>query len=79
MNQECNHANFKGDIDDLKPIIDQSASDSAALRCYYRASWFILIEVCLWLKLMTIPEAFAHRRDFPKKLKDLIYLCICSP
>ena len=22
-------------------------------------------------KLMTIPEAFAHRRDFPKKLKDL--------
>ena len=22
-------------------------------------------------KLITIPEAFAHRRDFPKKLKDL--------
>ena len=64
------HVNFKSDIDDLKPIIDQSASDSAALD----ATIELLVHSNRSLpmaKLMTIPEAFAHRRDFPKKLKDL--------
>ena len=64
------HANFENNIDDLKPIIDQSASDSAALD----ATIELLVRSNRNLpmaKLMTIPEAFAHRRDFPKKLKDL--------
>ena len=56
---------MKIDIDDLKPIIDQSASDSAALD----ATIELLVHSNRNLpmaKLMTIPEAFAHRRDFPK-------------
>ena len=64
------HPNFENNIDDLKPIIDQSASDSAALD----ATIELLVRSNRNLpmaKLMTIPEAFAHRRDFPKKLKDL--------
>ena len=64
------HPNFENTIDDLKPIIDQSASDSAALD----ATIELLVRSNRNLpmaKLMTIPEAFAHRRDFPKKLKDL--------
>ena len=64
------HSNFENHIDDLKPIIDQSASDSAALD----ATIELLVRSNRNLpmaKLMTIPEAFAHRRDFPKKLKDL--------
>jgi len=64
------HLNFKDNIDDLKPIIDQSSSDSAALD----ATIELLVKSNRSLpmaKLMTIPEAFAHRRDFPKKLKDL--------
>ena len=65
-----NHPNFENNIDDLKPIIDQSTSDSAALD----ATIELLVRSNRNLpmaKLMTIPEAFAHRRDFPKKLKDL--------
>ena len=64
------HRNFQNNIDDLKPIIDSSASDSAALD----ATIELLVRSNRNLpmaKLMTIPEAFAHRRDFPKKLKDL--------
>jgi len=64
------HKNFETTIEDLKPIIDQSASDSAALD----ATIELLVRSNRNLpmaKLMTIPEAFAHRRDFPKKLKDL--------
>ena len=64
------HPNFEKNIDDLKPIIDQSASDSAALD----ATIELLVRSKRNLpmaKLMTIPEAFAHRRDFSKKLKDL--------
>ena len=64
------HLNFGNDIDDLKPIIDSSASDSAALD----ATIELLVRSNRNLpmaKLMTIPEAFAHRRDFPKKLKNL--------
>ncbi len=64
------HDNFQDNIDDLKPIIDKSASDSAALD----ATIELLVRSNRSLpmaKLMTIPEAFAHRRDFPKKLKDL--------
>ena len=64
------HNNFNQEIDDLKPIIDQSASDSAALD----ATIELLVRSNRSLpmaKLMTIPEAFAHRRDFSKKLKDL--------
>ena len=65
-----NHPNFENNIDDLKPIINQSASDSAALD----ATIELLVRSKRNLpmaKLITIPEAFAHRRDFPKKLKDL--------
>ena len=64
------HSNFNNTIDDLKPIIDNSASDSAALD----ATIELLVRSNRNLpmaKLMTIPEAFAHRRDFPKKLQDL--------
>ena len=64
------HKNFENNIDDLKPIIDKSASDSAALDSTIE----LLVRSNRSLpmaKLMTIPEAFAHRRDFPKKLKDL--------
>jgi glutamate synthase (NADPH/NADH) large chain len=64
------HQNFESKIDDLKPIIDQTASDSAALD----ATMELLVHCNRSLpmaKLMTIPEAFAHRRDFSKKLKDL--------
>ena len=64
------HPNFENHIDDLKPIIDNLASDSAALD----ATIELLVRSNRNLpmaKLMTIPEAFAHRRDFPKKLKDL--------
>ncbi len=64
------HASYNKDIDDLKPIIDRTASDSAALDSTIE----LLVRTKRSLpmaKLMTIPEAFAHRRDFPKKLKDL--------
>ena len=65
-----NHLNFGKSINDLKPIIDLNASDSAALD----AAIELLVRSNRSLpmaKLMTIPEAWAHRRDFPKKLKDL--------
>ena len=64
------HANFENNIEDLKPIIDSNASDSAALD----ATIELLVRSNRSLpmaKLITIPEAFAHRRDFSKKLKDL--------
>ncbi len=65
-----NHKNFKNAINDLKPIIDQDASDSAALDSTIE----LLVRSDRSLpmaKIMTIPEAWAHRRDFSKKLKDL--------
>ena len=65
-----NHSSFASTIEDLKPIIDKTASDSAALD----ATIELLVRSKRNLpmaKLLTIPEAFAHRRDFPKKLKDL--------
>lgn len=65
-----NHENFTDAIIDLKPIIDQDASDSAALD----ATIELLVRSNRSLpmaKIITIPEAWAHRRDFPKKLKDL--------
>ena len=64
------HENFTDAINDLKPIIDQDASDSAALD----ATIELLVRSNRSLpmaKIITIPEAWAHRRDFPKKLKDL--------
>ena len=64
------HENFGNNIDDLKPIIDSKASDSAALDSTIE----LLVKANRSLpmaKIMTIPEAWAHRRDFPKKLKDL--------
>jgi len=64
------HPNFEKNIDDLKPIINNSASDSAALD----ATIELLVRSNRNLpmaKIMTMPEAFAHRRDFSKKLKDL--------
>ena len=47
-----------------------NASDSAALDSTIE----LLVKANRSLpmaKIMTIPEAWAHRRDFPKKLKDL--------
>ena len=64
------HQNFGSNVDDLKPIIDSNASDSAALDSTVE----LLVKANRSLpmaKIMTIPEAWAHRRDFPKKLKDL--------
>ncbi len=64
------HSNFKDSISDLKPIIDDDASDSAALD----AAIELLVRSNRSLpmaKIVTIPEAWAHRRDFSKKLKDL--------
>ena len=64
------HKNFGSSIEDLKPIIDPNASDSAALDNALE----LLVHSNRSLpmaKLMAIPEAWAHRRDFSKKLKDL--------
>ncbi len=64
------HSNFGSKINDLKPIIDQNASDSAALDSTIE----LLVQSKRSLpmaKILTIPEPWAHRRDFPKKLKDL--------
>ena len=64
------HKNFKNFIDDLKPIIDDDASDSAALD----ATIELLVKSNRSLpmaKILTIPEAWAHRRDFSQKLKNL--------
>ncbi len=64
------HLNFGESIEDLKPIIDHDASDSAALD----STLELLVKANRSLpmaKIITIPEAWAHRRDFPKKLKDL--------
>ena len=65
-----NHANFSDSIKDLKPIINPNDSDSAALD----ATMELLVKANRSLpmsKLMMIPEAWAHRKDFSKKLKDL--------
>jgi glutamate synthase (NADPH/NADH) large chain len=65
-----NHLNFGSSINDLKPIIDPDASDSSALD----AAIELLVHSNRSLpmaKIITIPEAWAHRRDFSKKLKDL--------
>ncbi len=64
------HKNFGESINDLKPIIDQDASDSAALDSAIEL--LVNSERSLPMaKLMTIPEAWAHRNDFSKKLKNL--------
>ncbi|MBO6469172.1 MAG: glutamate synthase large subunit, partial [Pelagibacteraceae bacterium] len=65
-----NHINYGSSIKDLKPIIDPDASDSAALDSAIE----LLVHSNRSLpmaKIITIPEAWAHRRDFSKKLKDL--------
>ena len=64
------HKNFGNNVDDLKPIIDSKASDSAALDSTIE----LLVKANRSLpmaKIITIPEAWSHRRDFPKKIKDL--------
>ncbi len=64
------HKNFLNSINDLKPIIDDDASDSAALDSTIE----LLVRSNRSLpmaKIVTMPEAWAHRRDFSKKLKDL--------
>ena len=64
------HKNFGDSINDLKPIIDPNASDSAALD----SAMELLVNSDRSLpmaKLITIPEAWAHRGDFSKKLKNL--------
>jgi len=64
------HKNFENCINDLKPIIDEDASDSAALD----ATIELLVKSNRSLpmaKILTIPEAWAHRRDFSQKLKNL--------
>ena len=64
------HKNFGDAIDDLKPVIESDSSDSAALD----STMELLVNSDRNLpmaKIMTVPEAWAHRRDFSKKLKDL--------
>ena len=64
------HQNFGNSIEDLKPIIDADASDSAALDSTIE----LLVKSNKSLpmaKILTIPEAWSHRRDFSKKLKNL--------
>ena len=64
------HKNFGNFIDDIKPIINSSDSDSAALD----ATMELLVHADRSLpmaKLMMIPEAWAHRKDFTVKLKNL--------
>ncbi len=64
------HKNFGKSIEDLKPVIDDDASDSAALDSTIE----LLVKSNKSLpmaKIMTIPEAWSHRRDFSQKLKKL--------
>ncbi len=64
------HINFENFIDDIKPIINSNDSDSAALD----AAMELLVHADRSLpmvKLMMIPEAWAHRKDFTVKLKNL--------
>ncbi len=64
------HENFGSNINDIKPVIDDDASDSAALD----ATIELLVRsnrILPMAKILTIPEPWAHRRDFSKKLKDL--------
>ncbi len=64
------HKNFKEFIEDLKPIINYNDSDSAALD----STMELLVHADRSLpmaKLMMIPEAWAHRRDFSTKIKNL--------
>ena len=64
------HKNIGNKVEDLKPIIDAKASDSAALDSTIE----LLVKANRSLpmaKIITIPEAWSHRRDFPKKIKDL--------
>lgn len=64
------HNNFGNSINDLKPIINSNDSDSAALD----ATMELLVHANRSLpmaKLIMIPEAWAHRKDFSPKLKNL--------
>jgi Glutamate synthase domain 1 len=64
------HKNFGTSIEDLKPVIDDDASDSAALDSTIE----LLVKSNKSLpmaKILTIPEAWSHRRDFSQKLKKL--------
>jgi glutamate synthase (NADPH/NADH) large chain len=64
------HPNFGNSIDDLKPIINPNDSDSAALD----SAMELLVYAGRSLpmaKLIMIPEAWAHRKDFSTKLKNL--------
>ena len=61
---------FSTFIDDLKPIINENDSDSAALDSVME----LLVHTNRSLpmaKIIMIPEAWAHRKDFSTKLKDL--------
>ena len=64
------HINFGNFVDDIKPIINSNDSDSAALD----SAMELLVHADRSLpmaKLMIIPEAWAHRKDFTVKLKNL--------
>ena len=64
------HRNFGKFIKDIQPVIDDDASDSAALD----ATIELLVKSNKSLpmaKILTIPEAWSHRRDFSQKLKNL--------
>ena len=74
MNQDWLIRILKTSIEDLKPVIDDDASDSAAL--------ILLLELLVksnkslpMAKILTIPEAWSHRRDFFTKIKKIICLC----
>lgn len=68
------HPFFKERINDLKPILDPDASDSASLD----AAFELLVQTDRDLpvaKTMLIPEAWSNRPDISDELKDMYAYC----
>ena len=68
------HPFFSDRINDLKPILDSDASDSASLD----GAFELLVQTDRDLpmaKSMIIPEAWSNRSDISQKLKDMYAYC----
>jgi len=68
------HPFFNERINDLKPILDSDASDSASLD----GAFELLVQMdrdMPMAKSMIIPEAWSNRSDIPEKLKDMYAYC----
>ena len=68
------HPFFNERINDLKPILDSDASDSASLD----GAFELLVQTdrdMPMAKSMIIPEAWSNRSDIPEKLKDMYAYC----